>query len=82
MLQFARLNRIRNITVDDLARLCWSKGFQYNQCRLLLMWFGFSPIQSWEEFSRVWNKLDQDFGNFCNEHGCPADPIGFADLRN
>ncbi len=81
MLKFASLNRVRNITVDALARLCWARGFQYGQCLILMIRFGFSPIQSMEEFQRVWNKLDQDFADFCNEQGCPADPIGFADVE-
>lgn len=81
MLQFARIKRVRNITVYDIACQCWARGFQYDQCLFLLIQHGFSPIQSLEEFQRVWNKLDQEYTDFCNERNCPADPIGFADVE-
>ncbi|WJY90783.1 hypothetical protein phiPA13_5 [Pseudomonas phage phiPA1-3] len=82
MYKYARINRVFNATVHDIACLCWARGFQYDQCLSMLVQYGFSPIQSLEEFQRVWNKLDQEYADFCNEHGCPADPIGFADVRD
>ncbi|AIZ94847.1 hypothetical protein [Pseudomonas phage PASB7] len=81
MYKYARIKRVRNITVYDIACQCWARDFQYDLCCYLLIQHGFSPIQSLEEFQRVWNKLDQEYADFCNEHGCPADPIGFADVR-
>ncbi|SBT96754.2 hypothetical protein P3P1_05 [Pseudomonas aeruginosa] len=77
-----RIAYVRNANVFNIACLCWSRGFNYDMCKYLLSRQGFSPIQSMDDFQLFWNHLDRAYADYCNEHGCPADPIGFADVRN